>query len=70
MTHAIITNTKVKSPIGDGVVNGFTGPTTCLVQIALTDSNRKHLADANCWTPRATHLALFEFQESELTVIK
>lgn len=67
----IITNTKVNTPIGMGWVNGFTNkdPLTCIVQVPINDENRAHLADANCWTPKATHLALFEYKESELTVI-
>lgn len=67
----IIVNARVKTPVGDGLVNGFieTSPLTCLVQVAVTDENRVHLADANCWTPKATHRALFEFKESELEIV-
>lgn len=72
MTNTIVTNTKVQTPIGIGYVNGFTKeePLTCLVQVRVTEQNRAHLAATNCWTPKATHLALFEFKESELTIIK
>lgn len=71
-TTLITTNTKVKTPVGPGVVYGHTNdnPLTCLVQVPVTDENRKHLRDANCWTSAATHLALFEFKESELTIAK
>lgn len=68
----IVTSTRVVTPVGSGWVNGFTNfsPLTCLVQVEINDENRKHLTDANCWTPRATHLALFEFDEKELTISK
>lgn len=71
-TTLITTNTKVKTPIGVGVVYGHTqeAPLTCLVRVEITDENRARLKDSNCWTPKATHLALFEFKESELTITK
>lgn len=72
MTPTLITNTKVQSPVGIGYVNGYTqeSPLKCLVQVTITDENRSHLSDPNCWTPKATHLALFEIEESELKAIK
>jgi hypothetical protein len=66
----IITNTKVNTPAGVGYVNGFSklNPLTCVVEINITDENRHHLADDGCWTKEATHVALFEFLEKELTI--
>jgi hypothetical protein len=71
-TTLITTNTKVKTPIGVGTVYGHTkeSPLTCLVRVTITDENRARLTDRNCWTPKATHLALFEFEEKELTIAK
>ena len=70
MKTILQTNVKVNTPFGVGIVQGCTHdtePVKWLVRIPIHDDNRDKLNDPRCWTKRATHLALFEFEESELS---
>lgn len=69
------TNTKVKTPFGDGVVQGNFEvrqgdepiEQCVLVRVPLMDANRHALGDSRCMTPHATDTALFVFAENELS---
>jgi hypothetical protein len=70
-----ILNSKVKTPIGDGVcqgryavrdANGETVVESVLVRIRMNPENQHLLGSSNCMTPRAMASALFVFNESEL----
>lgn len=68
------TNSKVRTPLGEGVVQGGWAVRqteeivrAVLVRIPLTDEIRKRLNDSNCMTPHATATALFVFRASEVS---
>jgi hypothetical protein len=67
-------NSKIKTPIGEGisqgpfVVRNDQGEIitrAVLVRLPLNDQTRPHLSEANCRTPRAHRSALFVFPMSE-----
>lgn len=59
-------NDDVVTLLGPGVVQGQAEDGRILVRIQITDENRKHLADANCWSPRATVSGVWAFGEDEV----
>ena len=68
------TNSKVRTPLGEGwVQGGFTVKQTegairaVLVRISLNDDVRKRLNDSNCITPHANESALFVFRDGEVS---
>jgi hypothetical protein len=72
----LTTNTKVKTPIGEGFVQGpFAVETVsgdpvvrgALVRLPVNDITRPHLNQSNCMTPHATISGLWVFQEKELS---
>lgn len=61
------TNQKVKTPIGEGVFDGWWGSKDqAIVRLPVNQETETHLHDENCLTPRATRQALFSFPTSEL----
>lgn len=64
-------NQKVKTPIGEGVVQGrylkSGEDEAVLVRIVITEENRHLLGSPSCMTPRAYASALFVLKESEVT---
>ena len=72
-------NQTVQTPLGVGhfmanyaVLDGNGVPVGKgrMVQVKLTDANRRHIKDSNCLTPLATSTALFVFQDNELREAK
>jgi hypothetical protein len=70
----ITTNTKIETPIGEGISQGSyavrdsTGEIVrqaVLVRLPVNDTTRAHLNEANCLTPGAHRSALFVFPTSE-----
>lgn len=68
------TNTKVRTPLGEGVVQGGyvvkqaeNAIRAVLVRIPLSDEVRRRMNDSNCMTPHANSSALFVFREGELS---
>jgi len=71
----MMTNVKVKTPIGEGMTQGrFTVRdgqseavvTGVLVRLPINDVTRSELNKSNCVTPSAEHSGLWVFSESEL----
>lgn len=69
----IITNTKVKTPLGEGVSQGpfeirqgEESVRGVLVRLPVNDVTRVYLNQSHCLTPRASASALFAFREAEL----
>ena len=71
----VITNIKVKTPIGDGVCQGHfavrdnnsqPAEERVLVRIPITEENQHLLGSSNCLTPHAQQSALFVFAASEI----
>ncbi len=71
----IVTNSKVKTPVGDGVCQGHFAvmdnhsqpmEERVLVRIPITEDNQHLLGSSNCLTPRAQQSALFVFAAGEI----
>lgn len=71
----VTTNSKITTPIGNGVCQGRFGAKdndaqpaekNVLVRISITEKNQHILGNSNCLTPRARQSALFVFAESEI----
>lgn len=69
------TNSKVRTPIGVGIVQGASSALDdhslrsarmMLVRLPINDETSQHRQDSNCVTPRATQSGLWVFEESEL----
>ena len=75
MKTVIITNSKVKTPLGDGICQGHfaardnnsqPAEERVLVRIPITEENQHLLGSSNCITPHAQQSALFVFAEGEI----
>lgn len=73
----LTTNTKVKTPIGEGMIQGAFAVQDghggnvvqgALVRLPINDSTRPHLNKSNCVTPRASLSGVWVFGISELTL--
>ena len=71
----MVTNSKVKTPIGNGICQGRFATRDSdsrpveervLVRIPITEENQHLLGSSNCLTPYAQQSALFVFTESEI----
>jgi hypothetical protein len=71
----ITTNAKVKTPIGDGIVQGGFAvkdaqgdqvAAAVLVRMPVNDITRAQLSKSHCLTPHASRSALFVFTQGEL----
>ena len=71
----ITTNSKVKTPVGDGIVQGgFAVKDTqgdqvaaaVLVRVPVNDTTRAQLNKSHCLTPHASQSALFVFTRGDL----
>lgn len=69
------TNTKIKTPLGEGIVQGaFTVKAAdgenvvqgALVRLPINDATRPYLTRSNCLTPHALQSGLWVFRESDL----
>lgn len=70
----IQTNTKVITPLGEGIVQGrfevkagADAVTGVLVRLPINDETRRHLKRSNCMTPRAAVSGLWVFQEEAVS---
>lgn len=73
----ITTNTKVKTPLGEGIAqapafsvrDGSGNDVTqgVLVRLPITETTRPHLNKSNCMTPHAVQSGLWVFQVKELS---
>ncbi len=73
----LTTNTKVKTPLGEGMIQGaFAIQDThggkvvqgALVRLPVNDTTRPHLNKSNCVTPRASSSGVWVFKEGELSL--
>ncbi len=71
----IITNSKVKTPVGNGICQGGfatrdnnsqPAEERVLVRIPITEENQHWLGSSNCLTPRAQRSALFVFTAGDI----
>ena len=71
----VMTNRKVKTPLGDGVVqgrfairdgNGGSVENAILVRLPINEVTRETLHRSNCITPNAEASGLWVFAESEI----
>jgi hypothetical protein len=62
----MITNQHVKTPLGEGVVQGRFCDEFLLVRLPVNEATRSQLSQSFCITPHALRSALFYFKESEL----
>ncbi len=72
---ALTTNTKVSTPLGEGMVQapfaiksaqGDDIVRSLLVRLPINETTRPHLNKSNCVTPHAILSGLWVFQEKEL----
>lgn len=63
-------NSKVRTPLGEGVVQGKFDTATMadayLVRLPINDQTRSMLQQSNCMTPGAIFSGLWVFPESDL----
>ena len=72
--NMLVANMKVKTPIGDGMVQGAFAVNVgsepvvkgVLVRLPINELTRTQMTQSNCLTPRAAVSGVWVFQESEL----
>ena len=58
--------TTLTTPLGPGAFQGVFADGRALVRLPVNDQTAKHLADANCLTPRAKLSGLWLFDKAEV----